>query len=789
MKRNWWLPLLAIVLASAAGVLLIGIQTYQDAPPRPDFVSPSGEIVVSRQAIIRGQEVFHNYALMDYGSFFGDGGNRGPDFTAEALHRIALAMGEMYRMQVNEMEPSDSRKTIGLGIEAQVRREIRENRYDERTNRVMLTGAQTYAVARLREYYHDVFLGRIPESFHPSGYLSDPREIRDLSDFFFWGAWVCGAERPGTNYSYTHNWPYDETAGNTPSAEVMLWSVIGALGVIVGLGVVLYGYGRSDRLFGLYLPERVRTVLTSDSVKEFAPSSTQRASYKFFAVAAVLFVFQVIVGVLTVHDFVGFTRFFGYDLANVLPITVTRGWHIQLALLWISVCWIAASIFMLPVLSGEEPKGQLMLVNLLFSLLIVTTLGGLAGTMLGPMGGLGGAWYLFGSQGWEYLEMGKIWQGLLFISFALWSVIVVRGLRPALRNRKPWTLPYWLLYATLSINALFIAGFVATPETNFVIADFWRWMVIHMWAEAFFEVFTTVIVAYFMYLMGLVSQKSAVRTVYFAAILFLGSGLLGISHNFYWNAKPVFTLAVGSVFSTLQVVPLILLTLEAWRFRRMPSDAVVASARANGRRGVFGQSDAFLFLMGVNFWNFVGAGVFGFIINLPIVNYYEHGTYLTVNHGHAALMGVYGNLSLAAIVFCCRFLLNPERWSAQLVRVAFWSINLGLSLMVLLDLFPAGLHHLWVTLDRGLWFARSREFIEATPFQTMTWLRALGGSLFFLGGVIPLAWFLLTRFRSLKPRSTHPTMRELLGETREVGNSEMGNGEGEYEEPTRIELV
>jgi nitric oxide reductase subunit B len=126
----------------------------------------------------------------------------------------------------------------------------------------------------------------------------------------------------------------------------------------------------------------------------------------------------------------------------------------------------------------------------------------------------------------------------------------------------------------IGIPVLFLSGFVAKPNTNFVIADFWRWMVIHMWVEAFFEVFITIIVSYLMVLMGLVSRQAAIRVVYFATILFLGTGLLGISHNFYWNAKPVATMALGSVFSTLQFVPLILLTVEAWRFKNMPKFAV-----------------------------------------------------------------------------------------------------------------------------------------------------------------------------------------------------------------------
>ena len=187
--------------------------------------------------------------------------------------------------------------------------------------------------------------------------------------------------------------------------------------------------------------------------------------------------------------------------------------------------------------------------------------------------------------------------------------------------------------------------------------------------------------------------------------------------------------------------PLLLLSLEAWQFRKLPSD---------GNSTDFGQAEAFLFLLAVNFWNFLGAGVFGFLINLPIVNYYEHGTYLTVNHGHAALMGVYGNLSLAALVFCTRYLVRPEAWPTALVRRAFWAINIGLMLMVLLDLLPVGFHQLQVVMEQGYWAARTEQFIQSDAFQWLTWARIVGGLLFVFGGVLPIAWLMLTRFAARK---------------------------------------
>jgi nitric oxide reductase large subunit len=306
---------------------------------------------------------------------------------------------------------------------------------------------------------------------------------------------------------------------------------------------------------------------------------------------------------------------------------------------------------------------------------------------------------------------------------------------------------------------MFTASFVAKPDTNFVIADFWRWCTVHMWVEAFFELFTTIIVAYFLYLMGFVSHLIAARVVYLGALLFLGSGLVGISHNFYWNAKSIETIALGGVLSSLQVAPLILLTIEAWRFRNMPSSTLYKLRQQGGAKATFGLTTAFLFLVGVNFWNFFGAGVLGFTINLPIVSYYEHGTYLTVNHGHAALMGVYGNLAVCAMLFCARWNVGPERWNQRLLHGSFWSLNLGLMLMVACDLFPVGVHQLQQAMSEGGYaYARSQDYIQSSTFQMFTWLRGIGIAVFFVGGVLPLTWFMVTRWFTLKPAQTPSEM-------------------------------
>jgi len=752
--RNWWVPLLIIFLISFAGVFMIGRQTYNDAPPVAAFVNEKSETVFSKEQVQAGKDVFHRYAFMEYGSMFGDGAYRSTDFTAEALNLLSRYMKEFYVQQQNEREDA---------AEARVKKEIKQNRYDESHDAVVVSPAQQYAAEKITGFYKskkEEPVGKNP--LQPFQLLKTDEEVKALSAFFYWGAWVCGAERPGKNYSYTHNWPYDPQAGNLPSAAVIFWSIIGSLGLIIGLGFVLYYHGRMEKLDDEAYISNAQGFMNRLNVSRYNPTASQRATYKYFYVAIAVFLIQVLAGVLTIHDFVRFINLFGWNISVDLPVTVTRSWHVQLSLLWISACWIGASLFVAPLISPHEPKRQVKWVNGLFWMIFLLVGGSFAGILLGPKGLLAQNWRWWGSQGWEYVEMGRAWQWWLMAIFAVWFVTLLRALRPALQKKKPWALPNWLLYSTGSVIGLLVSGFIANPKTNFVIADFWRWCVIHMWAEAFFEVFTTVLVGYFMVMMGLVSRQAATRVIYIATLLFLGSGLLGISHNFYWNAKPVATMALGAVFSTLQVVPLILLTLEAWRFRKLPR-LLEEKSGANGNPAqYFGMPEVFLFLLGVNFWNFLGAGVFGFIINLPFANYFEHGTYLTVNHGHAALMGVYGNLSLAAVLFCSQLLLKAPAWNAKLLRRVFWSINVGLLLMVLLDLFPSGIYQFNAVVEKGLWFARSAEFIDSVPFQTMTWLRSIGGVLFLFGGVIPLLWFLVSRIRSVKNPEAQPGMTETI---------------------------
>jgi nitric oxide reductase subunit B len=740
-KRYWVMLCMIVAGISIAGLAYLGTATYRGAPPVASFVLPSGQTVISRDLINRGETVFRLRGLMSYGSFWGDGAERGPDFTADALHRTVVAMRAFYE---TGMQNAGAGKALPQhdkdGIAARVTREVRKNTWDEETNTIAINDAQAYAFERLYEHVTRMFTDpSYPELFQ-TDYITNPEDIRALTAYFFWGGWVAAANRPGQDYSFTHNWPYDPDAGNVPTLATWVWSFVSILTLFLGIMAVLYVYGQLKAMASKPFDNAGNGMaLTTYDLENGYVRPTQRVTYGFFALAMILFGVQVLAGVVGATDFV---RPFGLFLGHIIPFTVVRSFHTLGQIMWFFMCWVGYTIFFLPRLS-KVPRGQKFLINLLLVLCLVAVPASFVGIYLGQTGIItGGLAYWFGSQGWEFMEFGRAFQIAVLLAFVLWIAIIYRGVKPWLTKRNAWSVPAWLLYGSGIMVAFLFFGLLVTPETNFAVADYWRWMVVHMWVEVTFEVFTTVIVAYLLLQMGLVTRVMAERVIFIAVMLFLITATIGISHNFYWIAKPTGIIALGSVFSTMQVLPLLLLTLDAWQMRQEKSRAAEYLAQGKQKNVMDG---VWLFILAVNFWNIFGAGVFGSLINLPIVNYYEHGTYMTGNHAHAAMFGVKGNIALAGVLFCCQHLFRKSSWNPKLIKTVFWSLNIGVGMMMFLDLFPVGLYQLVVVFQEGFWYARSQEVVRGPVFQVLTYARSLGGAVFIFGGVLPLIWFVLTR--------------------------------------------
>lgn len=742
-KKNWLTHFLIVCAISLAGLVFLGQQTYSGAPPLVDYVDATGKVVISQKEIERGKEVFHIRGLMSYGSFWGDGAERGPDFTAEALHRTAMSMRAFY-----EKEKKESLGVLELtgyeqdAIAQRVVRELKNNAYDEQAGHIVLNDAQVFAFEELVTHYTRMFTDpTYREKMEPINQVSGAENLRAVAGFFFWGGWVAAAQRPGKDYSYTHNWPYDPAAGNYATTDTFIWTFISIFALWIGISVVLYVYGQMKEqpvdVFDAHGGVNGHSLTTSDLENGYV-RPTQRATYKFFALAMVCFGLQVLAGIISATDFI---KPFGINLNELVPFTVARSYHTMLQIFWFFMCWVGYTIFFLPRLA-KVPKGQLSLINLLFGIAVVVALGVVFGIYTGQRGWISddALAYWFGSQGWEFIELGRFFQWLLLVGFVLWIYIIYRGVKPWLSKKNVWSVPAWLLWGSGVMVGFLFFSVLMLPEQNFAISDYWRWMTVHMWVEVTFEVFTTVIVAYLLVQMGLVTRLMAERVVFLAVMLFFVTAINGISHNFYWIAKPTGIIAVGSVFSTLQVLPLLLLTLDAWQMRQEGGRA--QEFRVQGKQ-VHVMEGVWLFILGVNFWNIFGAGVFGSLITLPLVNYYEHATYMTGNHAHAAMFGVKGNVALAGMLFCCQHLFQKSYWNEKLVRTTFWSLNIGVALMMFLDLFPVGLYQIYLVLTEGTWYARSYDVVHGPVFQTLTWLRMIGGAVFVLGGLLPLVWFVL----------------------------------------------
>ncbi|MGE5195403.1 MAG: nitric-oxide reductase large subunit [Deltaproteobacteria bacterium] len=722
----------AIILTFLFGFAVLGylaIRVYEEHPPVPGkVVSESGEVLFTGEDIRDGQELFLTYGLMQYGSIYGHGAYLGPDFTADYLHRQAEEMQRLYGGHAE--------------AEVRVRDELRANRYDPKTDALTLTAGQVHAFDVLREHYEKEVLDRRLSGGGGLGphAIVDPDQSRKIVAFIAWTAWTAAAQRPGTPHSYTNNWPPEPLVGNQLTQEAVVWSTLSTIALLGGVGALFGAFGRYSHTVGWRPGEDRRLAYRPASEVLLTPA--QRATAWYFFIVAALFLVQTLLGGATAHYHAETGGFFGIDLAKYLPYNLTRTWHLQLGLFFVVASYLAAGIFLAPIITGSEPRGQRFLTFFLLAALVVVVVGSLAGEAASYKGWLTGASRPFvGAQGWEYLDLGRLWQVLLVTGLVVWCVILFRGLSAKLRTDSRGNLPHLFFYSALSIPLFYAVGLLSHSRSDYAIADFWRFWVVHLWVEDFLELFTTIMVAYIFVLLGVVSEKTATRVVYFDILLYSLGGVVGTMHHLYFSGTPAVHMALGAFFSAAEVIPLTFLTVEAWSFLQLGSRHQTG-ATVSG----FPHRWTVLYLASVGFWNFLGAGVFGFLINLPVVSYYEIGTQLTANHGHAALMGVYGMLAMALLVFCLRYLLGPEDWSERAVGFSFWALNLGLVWMVFVNLFPLGVLQLGDVVTNGYWHARSLEFFEQHSW--IEWWR-LPGDVLFIAGVVPLVW--LTAKAVLRP--------------------------------------
>lgn len=753
IRRLW--TIFAVSMAVMFGTLIyFGGQIYQDKPPIPNVVqSASGQTIFTRAQIERGQSLWQSMGGMQQGSIWGHGSYVAPDWSADWLHREAVALLDLIASSqagksYAAMEAADQAR-----LQALLRQDMRTNTFDEASDTLTLSDARTQAIAAVSGHFRDLFGASTPEALElreryafPVNATFTGEEAQAVSAFFFWTAWAATTNRPGQEITYTSNWPHEPLVGNTPTGAIFMWTFISIFVLLAGIGALVWYYAKE---FDVWRQdsEPIEGFAKHDFMDGVVVTSSMRATRWYFLVVAALFVAQVGLGIVTAHYAVEGQGLYGLPLSEYFPYSVTRTWHTQLAVLWIAVAWLATGLYVAPLLGGREPKFQAAGVWFLLLSLVTIVVGSFAGEWLAinrMINDLAQNFW-FGHQGYEYLDLGRFWQIYLFVGLLLWVVLVLRGIWPALKTKENRSLLYLVVVATVSIGLLFGAGLAYGQNTHISIMEYWRWWVVHLWVEGVFEVFATAIVSALFVYMGLVRVSVATTSVLVATIIFLGGGVLGTFHHLYWSGTPVGVIALGSVFSALEVVPLVVVGFEAY-------------SRAQHEAGSDWQTTyrwPFRFFASVLVWNLIGAGLFGFLINPPLALYYMQGLNTTATHGHAALFGVYGMLGLGLMLFCLRGLTDPKRWNNGLLKLSFWSLNIGLAMMVFLSLFPQGLWQSYISFTQDYATARAPETIHSPVMQALVWARVPGDIVFGVG-VVAFALFVVKAFLQSRKTTQEP---------------------------------
>ena len=602
MVSRGWVQAAALVILFGFTVLgFLAFRTYETGPPIADKVmSQDGKLLFTGDDVIAGQKLFLHNGLMEYGSVLGHGAYLGPDFTADYLHRAAEIVTREYGGAASDT------------AEKKVIADFKTNRYDESSRTLTYTAAQGKAFEELVGYYGNYFGKTSHDKGLRADAISDPTQIRQLTSFFSWTAWAGSTLRPDKNYSYTNSWPPEPLVANKPPANVLVWSVLSLIALLAGIGALFAAFGRWGDRFGW--KGRQADTISFRPPGDVVLTPAQRACAYFFLVVGLLFFIQVMVGAASEHYRADISSFFGFDLARWLPYNLVRTWHVQLSIFWTATSFLAAGIFLTPMIAGREPRRQHWLAYGLLGALAVVVFGSMAGEYLDIHGLLSGTLGALGMQGWEYLDLGRFWQVLLTVGMVLWVVILFRGLRSRLRSESRGNMPWMFFFTALAIPAFYAVGLITSSDSSFTVADFWRFMVVHLWVEDFLEIFTTVLVAYIFVMLGVVRERVALTVIFLDIILYSAGGVIGTMHHLYFSGSAAEGMALGAFFSAMEVIPLTFLTVEAWSFLQL------GARQESKSKTPFPHRWAVMFLVAVGFWNFLGAGIFGFLVNLPIVS-------------------------------------------------------------------------------------------------------------------------------------------------------------------------
>ncbi len=704
--------IIAILMVSA--LIFFTARLQREVPPIPQqVVSESGDVLYTHDDVVQGKGFFQEFDLMDWGTMLGMGAYIGPDFTTNFLHNRVEYLYNYYGQKMFG-KPADKLTDIERGaVKERVKQDVRAQTALS-ADTVKYTKASAEAFRKNEKDLVNMLVKGDPQRAFTGGVIT-PAEAKKIAAFVDWSQLVASTLRPGTNRTWSNNWPHEPLIDQDItwySHFVSLWEFL----LLWALTIVVI-YLSYEYLFAKRDEEKLEPTL---KVTSLFPS--QKKLMKYIPIVSGFFLLQLVIGGYLAHLYADPTANLIFP-QKLLPFNVIRSLHTQIAILWVAIGWLVGGLLIAPWVANEDHKYP-WLVDVLWWALVVVGLGSVAGLYLGATGHLHSTWFWFGNEGRELINLGRFWDIGLVIGLVFWFALIVSLVRKAATNNP---LVGTIIWSAFAIATLYIAGMMPLTKImpNFTVDDYYRWWVIHLWVELTFELFAAGVLAFFTVSLGLISHKTAVRVMFFELFLIMMSGTLGVGHHYFWQGLDEHWIAIGGIFSALEPLPLALMIVEALKNQREKIHS--------GEGFAFGTP--FMWIAGSAILNWVGAGFLGMVINTPTISYYSHGTYLIMPHGHVALLGAFGYISLAFIYLASRAnaLANGYHWDDRISKLGFWSLTIGV-LLFAIPTYLIGAEQTRIAMQSGYFFARTRAAVQSMGFWM--WIRLIPDGLMLLGGAI-----------------------------------------------------
>ncbi len=712
LSSAFWI--IALIMVSMLIYYTANLQ--KEVPPIPTEVrSESGEVLYTADDVAEGKGYFQQFDLTDWGSMLGMGAYMGPDFSTDFVHYRAVFLYDFYGKEIFGKASAELSDQERAAVKVRVIEDFKKQTKLLETG-TTYTDASAAAYKSNVKYLTDLLVNGDPERAWRGGVIRVDEAVK-IAAFIDWGQLVASSLRPGTERTWSNNWPAEPLIDQDltfNSHKISLWEflILWTLTIIV----IFLAY---EYLFKKDPDEKLETPIKITSM-----FNSQKRLLKYIPIVAALFVVQLFMGGYLAHLYTEPAKDFIIS-QDLLPFNVIRSMHTQIAILWVAVGWLVGGLLIAPWVANKDHKYP-WLVDVLWIALVVVAVGSIIGLYMGATGQMRDTWFWLGNEGRELINLGRVWDIGLVVGLVFWFLLIISLIRKAATNNPIVSTIIWSAFA---IATLYMAGMMPIHKImpNYTVDDYYRWWVIHLWVELTFELFAAGVIAFFTVSLGLISHKTAVRVMFFELFLISLSGTLGVGHHYFWQGLDEYWIAIGGIFSALEPLPLALMIVEAMKNKR---EKVHAGEN-------FDFSVPFMWIAGSAVLNWIGAGFFGMVINTPTISYYSHGTYLIMPHGHVALLGAFGYISIAFLYMTSRAnaLANNYVWSDKLSKYGFWILTVG-ALLYTIPTYIVGIHQTEVAMEAGYFTTRLRETVEG--LKGWMWARTLPDGMMILGGLIIL---------------------------------------------------